>query len=187
ARLDERGRNRLSITRSESGALELRRDWVDLREIAARVIEATRRRGAAQRLELAWPADIPLVQADAALVEQALGNIVANAVAHTPATSHIVIDAEAGDLAVRLRITDDGPGISATDLPHIFERFVRSASDTAPSSDRGQGVGLGLAITKGIMEAHGGAVSAVSPVADGHGTRFVLTFMRDRTQETPQP
>lgn len=184
--LDEMVRNLLSITRIESGALELRRDWVDLREIAARVIEAARRRGAAQRLELAWPGDIPLVQADAALVEQALGNIVANAVAYTPAAAHIMIDAEASDLAVRLRITDDGPGIAATDLPHIFERFVRSAGDTAPSSDRGQGVGLGLAITKGIMEAHGGAVSAVSPVADQHGTRFVLTFMRDNTQETPE-
>lgn len=185
--LDEMVRNLLSITRIESGALELRRDWVDLQEIAARAIEAARRRGAAQRLELAWPAGIPLVQADAALVEQALGNIVANAVAHTPPTSRIVVDAEASDLAVRLRVTDDGPGIAALDLPHIFERFVRSAPDAAPSSDRGQGVGLGLAITKGIMEAHGGAVSAMSPVADQRGTRFVLTFMRDTAQETPEP
>ncbi|RJF74084.1 sensor histidine kinase [Rhodopseudomonas palustris] len=183
--LDEMVRNLLSITRIESGALELRRDWVDLREIAARVIEAARRRGATQRLELAWPADIPLVQADAALVEQALGNIVANAVTYTPPTAHIVVDAAADEAAVHLRVTDNGPGIAAADLPHIFDRFVRGARDAAPTSDRGQGVGLGLAITKGIMEAHGGTVSA-SLVADGRGTRFVLSFMRDPTQETPQ-
>ncbi|ABD09331.1 osmosensitive K+ channel signal transduction histidine kinase [Rhodopseudomonas palustris HaA2] len=185
--LDEMVRNLLSITRIESGALELRRDWVDLREIAARVIEAARRRGAAQHIDLDCPADSPLVRADAALVEQALGNIVANAVAHTPPTSHILIDAENDASSVKLRVTDDGPGVAVADLPRIFDRFVRSASGTAPSSSRGQGVGLGLAIAKGIMEAHGGAVSALSPVANGHGTRFVLTFMRDRTQETPQP
>ncbi|MCG6205344.1 sensor histidine kinase KdpD [Rhodopseudomonas sp. HC1] len=184
--LDEMVRNLLSITRIESGALELRRDWVDLREIAARVIEAARRRGAAQQLDLAWPPDIPLVRADAALVEQALGNIVANAVAYTPATSRIVVDAEADDAAVHLRITDNGPGIPATELPHIFDRFVRGTRDAPPSSDRGQGVGLGLAITRGIMEAHGGTVSA-SLLANGHGTRFVLSFGRDPTQETPEP
>jgi two-component system sensor histidine kinase KdpD len=181
--LDEMVRNLLSITRIESGALELRRDWVDLREIAARVIGAARRRGAQQSLTLDWPAEVPLVEADAALVEQALGNIVANAVAHTPAHSHIVIDADSDAASVRLRVTDDGPGIAAADLPQIFERFAQSVAGNTLSGDRG-GVGLGLAIARGIMAAHGGAVTAVSPVADGHGACFVLSFANTAATET---
>jgi len=184
--LDGMVRNLLSITRIESGALELRRDWIDLREIAARVISAARRRGAQQSLTLHWPAEIPLVEADAALIEQALGNIVANAVAHTPATSHIVIDAESDPAAVRLRVTDDGPGIAAADLPQIFERFAQSAAAASPSTDRG-GIGLGLAIARGIMQAHGGTVTASSPVEGGHGARFVLSFANTAATEAPAP
>ncbi|WP_022723530.1 sensor histidine kinase KdpD [Rhodopseudomonas sp. B29] len=180
--LDEMVRNLLSITRIESGALELRRDWVDLREIAARVIGTARRRGAQQSLELHWPEGIPLIEADATLIEQALGNLVGNAVTYTPPSAHIVIDAEADSAAVRLRVTDDGPGIAPEALPRIFERFARG-TETAPSSDRGQGVGLGLAIARGIMEAHGGRIDAISPVQAGRGTRFVLSF-KVKPQET---
>lgn len=182
--LDEMVRNLLSITRIESGALELRRDWIDLREIAARVIGAARRRGAQQSLELHWPDNIPLIDADATLVEQALGNLVGNAVTYTPPSAHIVIDAEADSEAVRLRVTDDGPGIAAEALPRIFERFARG-TEAAPTSDRGQGVGLGLAIARGIMEAHGGRIDVTSPAEAGRGTRFVLSFKAPQeTQDT---
>jgi two-component system sensor histidine kinase KdpD len=184
--LDEMVRNLLSITRIESGALELRRDWIDLREIAARVIAATRRRGASHGVVLQWPADVPLVYADAALIEQALGNIVANAVVHTPPTSQIVIDAEVEPGWVRLRVTDDGPGIAAADLPHVFERFVQSGSAKATSNDRG-GVGLGLAIARGIMQAHGGTIAAVSPVEAGRGTRMILSFVNTAATEVREP
>ena len=69
-------RNLLAITRIDAGALELRRDWIDLREIVERVVSAARRRGARAGIEIELPADLPLVRADATLVEQAIGNVV---------------------------------------------------------------------------------------------------------------
>jgi two-component system sensor histidine kinase KdpD len=175
--LDDMVRNLLVITRIEEGALELRLDWVDLREIADRAISTARRRGASQHFETRLPSDLPLVRADASLAEQTLGNIVNNAVAHTPAETRVIIDAELEERRVKLRVTDDGPGIPADVLPNVFEKFVRGRPGST-SADGGQGTGLGLAIAKGIMEAHGGSIAAESPVANGRGTRIVLTFPR---------
>ena len=176
--LDQMVRNLLAITRIDAGALELRRDWIDLREVAERVVSAARRHGARQHIELRLPADLPLVRADATLAEQAIGNVVANAVVHTPPGTHVVLEAEVAAEAVALRVTDDGPGIAAETLPVIFDKFVKGAEPTGSRADGGQGTGLGLAITKGIMEAHGGAISAESPVANGRGARFIMTFPR---------
>ena len=177
--LDEMVRNLLAITRIDAGALELRRDWIDLREIVDRVANAARRRGARQRFEIALPADLPLVRADATLVEQVIGNVIGNAVVHTPAETRVVVDAQVGAQEIALRVTDDGPGIPAAALPQIFDKFVKADTTQA---DGGQGTGLGLTIAKGIMEAHGGAITAESPHSDGRGTRIVLTFPR---QELP--
>jgi two-component system sensor histidine kinase KdpD len=175
--LDEMVRNLLAITRIDSGALELRRDWIDLREIAERVVNAARRRGASQQFDVNLPADLPLVRADAALVEQAIGNVVANAVVHTPPSTRVTIDAVVTDDNVGLRIADDGPGIAADTLPHIFDKFVKGEGpDPAASrADGSQGTGLGLAIAKGIMDAHGGAIAVES---EGRGARFTMSFPR---------
>jgi two-component system sensor histidine kinase KdpD len=176
--LDEMVRNLLAITRIQEGALELRLDWIDLREIAERVISAARRRGARQTFETDLSADLPLVRADATLVEQTVGNIVNNAVAHTPAGTNVIIDAEVDNARIKLRVTDNGPGIPADVLPHVFEKFVRGPRPGSTAADGGQSTGLGLAIAKGIMEAHGGSIAAETPVAHGRGTRIVLTFPR---------
>ncbi|MGB7259887.1 MAG: sensor histidine kinase KdpD [Pseudolabrys sp.] len=176
--LDEMVRNLLAITRIDARALELRRDWIDLREIAERVVSAARRHGARHGFDIVLPADLPLVRADATLAEQALANVVGNAVTHTPPDTHVVLGAEISPAKVSISVTDDGPGISADALPHIFDKFVRGAGGTA-RSEGGQGTGLGLAIAKGIMEAHGGTIDAESPAADGRGARFVLNFPRE--------
>jgi two-component system sensor histidine kinase KdpD len=119
--------------------------------------------------------------ADAKLIEQAVGNAVANAIAHTPAETLILIDGDAADGAVTLRVTDNGPGISPEVLPHIFEKFVRARSAVVSLADGGEGTGLGLTIARGIMQAHGGEVTAESPVASGHGVRVIFTFPRGET------
>ena len=77
--------------------------------------------------------------------------------------------------------TDDGPGIDAQALPHIFDKFVKGAEPGASIADGSQGTGLGLAIAKGIMEAHGGSIDAESPARDGRGARFMLVFPREET------
>jgi two-component system sensor histidine kinase KdpD len=175
--LDEMVRNLLAITRIDAGALELRRDWIDLREIVERVVGAARRRGAAQAITVEIPADLPLVRADATLVEQAIGNVVANAIVHTPGSARIAVDGFAAGDAVTLRVTDNGPGIAPEALVHIFDKFVIGERPAETHGDGRQSTGLGLAIAKGIMEAHGGSIVAESP--PGGGARFSLEFPRE--------
>jgi two-component system sensor histidine kinase KdpD len=177
--LDEMVHNLLAITRIDAGALELRRDWVDLREVVQRVVSAARRREKDVSLEPCLPGEIPIIGADPILIEQALGNVVSNALAHTPKGTRVVIDARVTPDAISLRVTDNGPGIPADVLPRIFEKFVRARREAA---SRSEGTGLGLAIARGIVVAHGGSIVAESPTAQGHGTRITLTFPRG-----PQP
>ena len=179
--LDEMVRNLLAITRIDAGALELRRDWIDLREVTERVVNAARRHGARQTIEINLPADLPLVRADAALAEQAIGNVIANAVVHTPPETRVLLDASVAPGAVALQVTDDGPGVPPEGLPHIFEKFIKGTDSKTPGADGSQGTGLGLAIAKGIMEAHAGAIKAESPAKNGRGARFIMTFPREET------
>jgi len=178
--LDRMVRNLLAMTRIDAGALELRRDWVDLREVVERVVSATRRREAAASIELDLPADIPMIAADAILIEQALSNVVNNAVSHTPQGTRVAVDTRIRPEAVTLCVTDDGPGIPADVLPRIFDKFVRSHRADASKTEKGEGTGLGLAIAKGIMEAHGGSIAAESPIAENRGARITLTFPREQ-------
>jgi two-component system sensor histidine kinase KdpD len=175
--LDQMVRNLLAVTRIDAGALELRWDWIDLREIAERVVSAARRRGALQAIETKWSADLPLIRADAALVEQAFGNVVSNAIAHTPPATNVVIDALVTADWIALRITDDGPGIPREALSRIFEKFARGEA-AGGRKEGGEGTGLGLTIAKGILDAHGGSITAESPGPGGKGARFVLSFPR---------
>lgn len=178
--LDEMVRNLLAITRIDAGALELRRDWVDLREIVDRIVGAARRRGAAQTMTVELPADLPLVRADATLAEQAVGNVIANGFVHTPKESRIFIDALVAPGDVALRVTDNGPGIAPDALPHIFDKFTKGPEQSMTRADGSQSTGLGLAIAKGIMEAHGGSIRIETPVADGRGARFIMVFPREQ-------
>jgi two-component system sensor histidine kinase KdpD len=176
--LDGMVRNLLAITRIDAGALELRLDWIDLREIVDRVVNAARRRGARQRFAVELPADLPLVRADATLAEQVIGNIVGNAVFHTPGPTKIAVSALVTDHRIALRVADDGPGISPEALPRIFDKFVKGPPE--PFGESGsKGTGLGLAIAKGIMEAHGGSIAAESPISDGRGTQVTMFFVRE--------
>ncbi len=179
--LDGMVRNLLAITRIDAGALELRWDWIDLREIVERVISSARRRGAAQRFDINLPSDLPLVRADATLIEQVFGNVVGNAVVHTSSDTRVIVDAVIEEKRVLIRITDNGPGIAPDVLPHIFEKFVRGNVGLETRADGGEGTGLGLAIAKGIMEAHGGSITAQGPIVTGRGARILLAFPRTET------
>jgi two-component system sensor histidine kinase KdpD len=174
--LDEMVKNLLAIARIDSGALELRHDWVDLRETVERVVNASRRRGATQQFEMRFAGDAPLVWADATLIEQAVTNVIGNTVAHTPKYTRVWIDFVEAPVAISLRVTDDGLGIDPAMLPRVFEKFFRGDGRVGSTADGGEGTGLGLAIAKGIMDAHGGSIAVQSPVANGRGARFVLSF-----------
>ncbi|QFR32227.1 sensor histidine kinase KdpD [Ancylobacter sp. TS-1] len=170
--LDQMVRNLLSMTRLEAGALELHRDWMDAVELMNRAVSAVRRRGATQRFVVTAAPDLPLVKADQSLMDQALGNVVANAVRYAGRDARIGLSATVIDGQLVIAVTDDGPGIPAEALPHVFEKFVRASRG---SGDGGDGSGLGLAITRGIVEAHGGSVSARSPApGQRNGARIAL-------------
>lgn len=173
--LDEMVRNLLAIARIDAGALELRIDWIDLRDIINRIVNIARRRGLKQTIDIDLPVDLPLVRADATLIEQALSNVIGNAILHTPDTSHIQIGATIADKTVTLHVTDDGPGIMPDMLPRLFDKFARPRS----SESRTSGTGLGLAIAKGIMDAHHGSIIVQSPAVTHRGTRIMLTLPRE--------
>jgi signal transduction histidine kinase len=112
--------------------------------------------------------DLPLVMADAARIQQVLSNLVGNAVKFTPRDGHVTVCAERIDGGVRFGVIDTGPGIPPDQVPHIFGQFWQ-----AMPSDR-RGIGLGLAIAKGIVEAHGGMIWVESNV--GLGSTFYFTL-----------
>lgn len=173
--LDGMVRNLLAITRLEAGAMELREDWVDLGETFDRAIANARRRGAPQALAAQVASDVPLVRADPTLLDQALGNLVGNAVRYAGPEARIALSARRENGRVVIAVTDDGPGILPDVLPHIFEKFARGhrhPDETA--GDGNEGTGLGLAIAKGIIETHGGTIRAESPVAGGRGARIEM-------------
>jgi two-component system sensor histidine kinase KdpD len=161
------------MTRLEAGALDIRRDWVDIGEIADRLADQARRRGMAGRLTLSVPQGLPMVKADASLIEQALSNVVANAARHGGPKVLVTLSAEADGGWLRIAVEDDGPGIAPDILPRVFDKFVRGARNLG---DGGDGSGLGLAITQGIVALHGGTATAESPIAGGHGTRITLSL-----------
>jgi two-component system sensor histidine kinase KdpD len=112
------------------------------------------------------------------LLEQALVNVLDNAAKYSPEWSVVRVTARRQGQTLLLEVIDDGPGIPQTDLKRVFDKFYR-----VELGDRqGAGAGLGLSICKGIVEAHGGTITAVSPVEAGHGTAFVI-----RLPIEPQP
>ena len=133
-------------------------------------LSIARRRGAAmervsRRLENRkvtrdFPPELALVKADQALLEQALVNILENAIAYSPDNSTIELAAYEDRNNVVLSIGDEGGGIPTAELERVFEKFRRMEE----SSDRGKGAGLGLAISKGFVEAMGGRIAAASPI-----------------------
>ncbi|NIX78251.1 sensor histidine kinase [Microvirga terricola] len=170
--LDGMVRNLLAMTRVEAGALELRRDWIDVRELLDRIVAFAKRRGAVQGFTVRTEDDLPFAPADQTLLDQAMTNVVGNAVRYGGPDAQIVVEARRVGDDLLISVADDGPGVAPDMLPHIFEKFMRGKD--LGMADGGEGAGLGLAIAKGIVEAHGGTISADSHVIDGHGTRVTL-------------
>jgi two-component system sensor histidine kinase KdpD len=163
--------NIMEMTRLESGAITPRRVAVELAEVVDAAIARTP--GSPEVFVTLPPGQT--VVADPTLLEQVLVNILDNAVKYAPAGSPITVSAEQAQNGLTLRIADQGYGISEADLPHIFDSFYRATRGdrTAP------GTGLGLAIARGLIEAMGGAIDAMSPKPEGGaGTVIVLRIPR---------
>jgi signal transduction histidine kinase len=164
------------LSQIDAGVLPIERRSVALHEIAAEVVEAARARASAVGVEMELEADVrpPTVQVDGALVERAVTNLVSNALDHTPSGGSVTVAVRRGPATVALDVRDSGDGIEARDLPHVWDRFFRGERSRHRPADTTDGVGLGLAIVRGIVEAHGGKVSVRS--APAQGSTFTMEF-----------
>ncbi|MFV0455397.1 MAG: DUF4118 domain-containing protein [Pseudomonas sp.] len=168
-RLDRYIQNLLDMTRLGHGGLKLERDWVAPADIVASAVQRLRPVLAPLQLELQVPAELPLLYAHAALIEQALVNVLENAARFSPPQGRLRVAVEAGQDELRFAVSDQGPGIPEAERENIFDMFY-----TAATGDRGgQGTGLGLAICQGMVGAHGGRVT-VSEGLEGRGACLSL-------------
>ena len=167
-RLNRLVQNLLEMTRLASGALSLRRQWHPLEEVVGAALGRLGKRLADRRVITRIPDDLPLVPIDDVLIEQVLINLLDNAVKHTATGSPITIVATATDRTVRVEVADGGPGIPRGEEDAVFEKFYRGTGAS------GRGAGLGLAICKAIVQAHGGHIWAQN-VPEG-GAAFFFTL-----------
>jgi signal transduction histidine kinase len=165
----------LDLSRLESGAVPLELDDVPAMQLLTEVTTEWREQAATRDVRLEsflLPTDLRL-RVDPARMRQVLGNVVANAIRHSPDGGRIVLTARANGGRPRLEVVDEGPGIPAHELERVFERFYRS--DRARSGGEG-GAGLGLAIARWIVELHEGTITATA--AKPHGCRVIVELPR---------
>jgi two-component system OmpR family sensor kinase len=162
----------LMLARADSGRVELRCEPVDLnklcRQMADYITPLAQQRD--QVLTYESPNDEIIVNADLQRIKQLLLNLLDNAIKYTPAGGHVTLMVKAEHDQAVIAVADTGRGISAEDLPHIFERFFRRSGKTSDRS--AAGFGLGLSIVKWIVESHGGLIETTSQ--PGNGTTFVV-------------
>jgi signal transduction histidine kinase len=163
----------LELSRLESGDVPMVREQLALRPLVERVLTEIEVVSSRRDVEVSdrVPADLPAVYADAERVHQVLFNLLDNAVRFTPSGGRITITASRRNGAVDVAVADTGPGIAAEHLPRLFERFYRV--DRARSRDEG-GTGIGLAIARSVVEAHGGRIWAESEPGKGSTVTFEL-------------
>ena len=167
-RLNRLVHNLLDMTRLESGGLRVRKEWHPLEEVVgaalSRLVKSLHGRSVTTRL----PEGLSLVPIDDVLIEQVLINLLDNAVKHTPGGSPIEITAWAREDAVTIKIADRGPGLPPGDEDRVFDKFYRGHGVAS------RGAGLGLAICRGIVEAHGGYIWAENRPEGGVAFRFTI-------------
>ncbi|HEX6674121.1 MAG TPA: HAMP domain-containing sensor histidine kinase [Actinomycetes bacterium] len=157
-----------TLSTAEAGVLRLHRERVDPVALAEDAVAAFRARAGSAGVALGCraTADLPELDVDPLRVGEVLANLLSNAVRHTPSGGSVELDLQPAAGGVAFTVSDTGAGIAPEDLPQVFHRFVKSA-------DSG-GAGLGLAIAKSLVEAHGGTITAESEPGKGTTMRFVL-------------
>jgi signal transduction histidine kinase len=161
------------LAQLDAGGIHFDKVPIALSDLISDVIErmqalADRRR---LRIEGHVSPQVDPVTLDPRKIERVLTNLISNAIRHTPEGGQVTIEARRLNGQVRVSVGDTGEGIAASDLPHVFERFYRGEKSRSRSTG---GAGLGLAIAKGIVEAHGGSIEVVSQA--GQGTTFTFTL-----------
>jgi two-component system, OmpR family, sensor histidine kinase KdpD len=158
--------NLLDMNRLESGVIRPKREWCDVRELLQSAVDIERESINGRDIRLDVPEEIPLALVDHTLIEQAVAKLLANAGSHTPRRLPIEIDAEYTNDHLLISVSDRGPGIPIEATERLFEKFYRG------DDRKTGGLGLGLSIARGLIEAHDGRLTAEN--RDGGGARFTI-------------
>jgi two-component system sensor histidine kinase KdpD len=161
--------NILDMARLDAGVVKLNKQWHPLEEIIGTVLTRLQKQLLGRPVKVKLPSGIPLVFADAVMIEQVLINLLENAIRYTPHDSELEITAETSANIVEITVADHGPGIPKGREDQLFEKFYQARHEAAQS-----GVGLGLAICRAIIEAHGGRIYAQNRIGGGAVFTFVL-------------
>lgn len=170
-RLSRLVENLLQLTRIESGAMKVEKQWQPLEEVIGSALRRVETALGTHEVRLDLPAGLPLVPMDGLLVEQLLVNLLDNAAKYSPDGSAIDLFARLTPEGVETTVADCGPGLPEAERERVFEKFYRSS---AVRSHRGRGAGMGLAICRAIASAHGGRIWAEAGDNGGTCFRFVL-------------
>ena len=179
-RLDRLVRNLLDMTRLESGAARVNKEWHSVEEMIGGALNRTESRLTGRRVSTNVPPTL-LVSCDSVLIQQVLINLLENAAKYTPPGAPIEVSASSEDGAVTVGVTDRGPGVPTAEHARIFEKFQRGNAERTKG-----GVGLGLAICRAIVLAHGGRIWVED--REGGGARFRFTLpLQGRPSAEPLP
>jgi two-component system, OmpR family, sensor histidine kinase KdpD len=170
--------NLLDMARIESGGVKLNLEWQPLEEVVGTALEATRSILKQHHVEIHLPRDLPLVRFDALLIERVLVNLLENAAKYTPAGSTVTISAEVIADRLSISVSDNGPGLPPGQEDAVFEKFARGHRESATP-----GVGLGLAICRAIIDAHGGKIMGFNKRGGGATVNFTLPLGSPPTAE----
>jgi len=167
-RLNRVVNNLLDMNRLESGVVRPKQEWCELHELLESAIEIERESLNGRQVKLEVPENVPLAFVDYTLLEQAVAKLVANAISHAPSRAPIEIDTECRDDQLTISVSDRGPGLDPESVERAFEKFYRG------DGRKPGGLGLGLSIARGFVEAHGGSLKAEN--RDGGGARFTISL-----------
>ncbi|RQP26111.1 two-component system sensor histidine kinase KdpD [Piscinibacter terrae] len=170
--------NLLDMARLQAGPVQLNRQWLPLEELVGSALQAMAPSLDVSRVKVVLAADLPLVQVDAVLMERVFCNLLENAHKYTPPGSPIEISAVADSQQVRIMVDDRGPGLPRGREETIFEMFERGRKESSTA-----GVGLGLAICRAIVQAHGGRIRAENRA--NQGARFCIELPRGEPPAMP--
>ena len=172
-RMDRLVNNLLDMTRLESGGLHLKKEWQPIQEVIGSALHHLSRRLKGRDVKVELAPDLPLAQFDAISIEQVLVNLLDNAIECTPPATPIELCATPVQGAIAIEVNDRGPGLPPGTQEKIFQKFFSARPDGNVDHGR-RGMGLGLSICRGIIEAHGGTISGGNRSGGGATFRFTL-------------
>ena len=176
-KISELADNLTDLSRIQAGVLSIERRPTDLAQVVRNAVATIESHTRRHHLEIVLPQNLPLVEVDGPRVQQVIENLLDNAVKYSPSARNITVQVELDAHFVQINVADNGIGIAEENLDRVFDRFFRV---NRPEVAHVSGAGLGLSISKSLVEAHGGRIWAESSRGEGSTFRFTLPLLHPR-------